>query len=305
MKARSGVFLRGMAMGAADVVPGVSGGTIALITGIYEELIDTLGGIGPGLLGVWRRQGFGAFWRAGNFTFLFCLLGGVLTSIALLARLMTWLLEHHPIPVWAFFCGLILASIFLVLAPLKRLGPVQWLAFLAGTATAVTISLAPGLTVFGVSPLIFFLGGAVAICAMILPGISGSFILLLLGLYPSVLAAVDRGDWPLLLSFMAGCACGLLAFVRLLKWLLHRYHDTLMALLAGFMAGSLVKLWPWRLPLDEGVAERWLWPADYAATVGGSSQLGLAVLMVVVGLALVCLLSLVAPVHNEATETDE
>lgn len=208
-------------------------------------------------------------------------------------------------PVWAFFCGLILASVFLVLSPLKKRGPPQWLAFVAGTGAAVTISLAPGLTVFGVSPLVFFLGGAVAICAMILPGISGSFILLLLGLYPSVLAAVDGGDWPLLISFMAGCACGLLAFVRLLKWLLHHYHDTVMALLGGFMAGSLVKLWPWRLPLDQGVAERWLWPADYARATGGASHLALALTMMVVGLLLVWLLSFAAPVHNEATPTDE
>lgn len=302
---RPGVYLRGLAMGAADVVPGVSGGTLALITGIYEELIDTLGGIGPRLLGVWRREGVVAFWRAGNFTFLFTLLAGILTSIALLARLLTWLLEHHPVPVWAFFCGLILASIALVLAPLRQRGPPQWLAFAAGTGAAVAIALAPGLTALGVSPLVFFLGGAVAICAMILPGISGSFILLLLGLYPSVLAAVERGDWPLLLSFMAGCAGGLLAFVRLLKWLLHRYHDTVMALLGGFMAGSLVKLWPWRLPLDQGVSERWLWPADYARAVDGGSQLGLALLMMAVGLALVWLLSFAAPVHNEATATDE
>ena len=302
---RPGVYLRGLAMGAADVVPGVSGGTLALLTGIYEELIDTLGGIGPRLLGVWRREGVVAFWRAGNFTFLFTLLAGILTSIALLARLLTWLLEHHPVPVWAVFCGLILASIALVLAPLRQRGPPQWLAFAAGTGAAVAIALAPGLTALGVSPLVFFLGGAVAICAMILPGISGSFILLLLGLYPSVLAAVEQGDWPLLLSFMAGCAGGLLAFVRLLKWLLHRYHDTVMALLGGFMAGSLVKLWPWRLPLDQGVSERWLWPADYARAVDGGSQLGLALLMMAVGLALGWLLSFAAPVHNEATATDE
>ena len=155
------------------------------------------------------------------------------------------------------------------------------------------------------SPLIFFLGGALAICAMILPGISGSFILLLLGLYPSVLAAVEQGDWPLLLAFMAGCACGLLAFVRLLKWLLARHHDTVMALLGGFMAGSLVKLWPWRLSVEGGVGDRWLWPAEYARAVQGSSELPAALVMTAVGLVLVWLLSFAAPGHNEVTETDE
>ena len=140
---------------------------------------------------------------------------------------------------------------------------------------------------------------------MILPGISGSFILLLLGLYPSVLAAVEQGDWPLLLAFMAGCACGLLAFVRLLKWLLARHHDTVMALLGGFMAGSLVKLWPWRLSVEGGVGDRWLWPAEYARAVQGSSELPAALVMTAVGLVLVWLLSFAAPGHNEVTETDE
>ncbi len=114
---RPGIFFRGMAMGAADVVPGVSGGTLALITGIYEELINTLGSITPRLLVVWRQQGFVAAWQQGNFTFLFTLLAGIFTSIAVLARLITWLLDTHPVPVWAFFSGLILASIFLVLKP--------------------------------------------------------------------------------------------------------------------------------------------------------------------------------------------
>jgi putative membrane protein len=254
---------------------------------------------------VWRRQGFLAFWRAGNFTFLCTLLAGILTSIALLARMIGWLLENHPVPVWAFFCGLILASIVMVLKPLQQRGVTQGVAFVIGTTLAALIALAPGLGAYPVSPLIFFLGGALAICAMILPGISGSFILLLLGLYPSVLAAVEQGDWPLLLAFMAGCACGLLAFVRLLKWLLARHHDTVMALLGGFMAGSLVKLWPWRLSVEGGVGDRWLWPAEYARAVQGSSELPAALVMTAVGLVLVWLLSFAAPGHNEVTETDE
>ncbi|ASK34098.1 DUF368 domain-containing protein [Alcanivorax sp. N3-2A] len=302
---RPSVYLRGMAMGAADVVPGVSGGTVALITGLYEELIDTLGGIGPGLLGVWRRQGFAAAWRAGNFTFLLTLFAGIFTSIALLARLLTWLLETHPVPVWSFFCGLILASIVLVLQPLGRRGPAQAIGFVLGAGAAALLGMAPGLAAIGVSPLIFFCGGAIAICAMILPGISGSFILLLLGLYPAVLAAVEQGDWPLLAAFVAGCGCGLLAFVRLLKWMLHRYHDTVMAVLGGFMAGSLVKLWPWRLPLPDSLSERWVSPSTYAAAVQGESHLLLALVMVVVGLAAVWLLSIMAPRHNEASKTDE
>ena len=300
---RPGIFFRGMAMGAADVVLGVSGGTLALITGIYEELIDTLGGLTPRLLKVWHQQGFVAFWRQANLTFLVTLLAGIFTSIAVLARLITWLLETHPVPVWAFFSGLILASIFLVLKPLQQRGAVQVAAFVAGTGVAVAIGLAPALSAVGSGATVFFFSGMLAICAMILPGISGSFILLLLGMYQPVLEAVKQGEIPLLLAFMAGCAIGLLSFVHVLKWTLHRYHDTVMALLAGFMAGSLLKLWPWRVSGEQGLADRWLSPAQYASETGDGSQLALALLAGLVAATLVWLLYRLAPVHNVAQDS--
>lgn len=296
---KPGIFFRGMAMGAADVVPGVSGGTLALITGIYEELIDTLGGITPRLLGVWRREGFVACWVQANLTFLCTLLAGIFTSIALLARLITWLLVAYPVPVWSFFSGLILASIFLVLSPLQKRGFLQVLSFVVGTVLAVLITLAPGLS-GGAGALIFFLSGMLAICAMILPGISGSFILLLLGMYQPVLEAVKQVQWPLLLAFLAGCALGLLSFVHVLKWTLHRYHDTVMALLAGFMAGSLVKLWPWRVADASGVQDQWFSPAGYAAATGQSAQTLMAILVASAAVLLVWLLHRLAPVHNSA-----
>jgi len=299
---RPGIFFRGMAMGAADVVPGVSGGTLALITGIYEELIDTLGGLTPRLLKVWHQQGVVAFWQQANLTFLVTLLAGIFTSIAVLARLITWLLETHPVPVWAFFSGLILASIFLVLKPLQQRGAVQIAAFVAGTGVAVAIGLAPALSAVGSGATVFFFSGMLAICAMILPGISGSFILLLLGMYQPVLEAVKQGEIPLLLAFMAGCAIGLLSFVHVLKWTLHRYHDTVMALLAGFMAGSLLKLWPWRVSGEQGLADRWLSPAQYASETGDGSQLALALLAGLVAATLVWLLYRLAPVHNVAQD---
>jgi len=300
---RPGIFFRGMAMGAADVVPGVSGGTLALITGIYEELIDTLGGLTPRLLKVWHQQGVVAFWQQANLTFLVTLLAGIFTSIAVLARLITWLLETHPVPVWAFFSGLILASIFLVLKPLQKRGPVQIAAFVVGTGIAVAIGLAPALSAVGSGATVFFFSGMLAICAMILPGISGSFILLLLGMYQPVLEAVKQGEIPLLLAFMAGCAIGLLSFVHVLKWTLHRYHDTVMALLAGFMAGSLLKLWPWRVSGEQGLADRWLSPAQYASETGDGSQLALALLAGLVAATLVWLLYRLAPVHNVAQDS--
>jgi len=301
MKRLSGIYLRGMAMGAADVVPGVSGGTIALITGIYEQLITTLSGLKPSLLGVWRRQGFLAFWQASNLGFLVALLAGIVTSIALLARLITWLMDAYPVPLWSFFCGLIIASILLLLKPLRMKQLSTWLMLAAGVLIAVWVMSRPPLGgTLALTLPVFFIAGAVAICAMILPGISGSFILVILGMYAPVLAAVKGGEWAILLAFVAGCATGLLSFVHLLRWLLARFHDPVMAMLVGFMAGSLAVLWPWRVPDASGAALfRTVWPAQYVAETGLPALLPAAVVAAVAGLALVWLLSHFAG-HNEA-----
>lgn len=298
MNRLAGVFARGLAMGAADVVPGVSGGTVALITGIYEELIDSLAGIRPRLLGVWRDRGFAAFWREGNFTFLFTLFAGVFSSLVLLAGGITWLLANYPIPVWSFFSGLILASIWLVLRPLSSWGAPLFAMLLAGFVVAAWISLQPGLSSLGSAPWIFFLSGAVAICAMILPGISGSFILLLLGMYAAVLNALHSGDWVRVGAFLAGTVIGLLLFVQLLRVLLHRWHDPMLALLAGFMAGSLFKLWPWRLPQPGSLVDERVLPGTYEKLSGQPALLVGAIAGAVLGLLVVWLLSRAADVHN-------
>ncbi|PKM21319.1 MAG: DUF368 domain-containing protein [Gammaproteobacteria bacterium HGW-Gammaproteobacteria-14] len=289
MKRLPGIYLRGLAMGIADVVPGVSGGTLALITGIYQELISSLAELHPRLLRVWRDQGFVAFWRVGNFSFLSTLFAGVLTSIVLFARLMGWLLAHYPVPVWAFFCGLIAASVVPVWRSLSRHGRPEYGAFLAGILVAGSLAIMPGLSAVSHSPLSFLLSGALAICAMILPGISGSFILLLLGMYVPVLDAIRGGDWLLLAAFGCGCVVGLLAFVHLLRWLLQRCHDPMMALLAGFMAGSLIKLWPWRSAAADGVREQWLWPSEYAVLHGDAMLISACVALLAGGLVIVML----------------
>lgn len=289
-----GIFARGMAMGAADVVPGVSGGTLALITGIYEELINSLGNLHPRLLRVWQQQGFMAFWRAANLGFLVTLFAGILTSIALFANLITWLMQHYPVPLWAFFCGLIIASIWVVWRPVTRYTATLWLCFTVAAALAWWIGTLPGLRhAAGDGVLVYFLAGAVAICAMILPGISGSFILVLLGMYAPVLAAVKQFEWPLLLAFIAGCAVGLLSFVHLLKWMLHRFHDPVMGLLAGFMVGSVNKLWPWRVEVPGSLVQQNVWPGVYEQATGLSAMLPAAVAAVLVGVVLVVWLALV------------
>lgn len=244
------VYIKGMAMGAADIVPGVSGGTIALIAGIYERLINALGSIGPSLWQVFRQhggiKGLFAVWRQVDATFLLFLLLGIATSFATLAGLIKHLLDNQPLLIWSFFFGLVIATVVILLSEIKRWNVARAGLFVTGIVTAVVISNLPLLTTTPSLPYLFF-AGAIAICAMILPGISGSFILLLMGAYDTVLEAVHTFNLSVIITLMAGMATGLLLFTRVLKWLLARYYQGTLALLTGFIAGSLVKVWPWKV----------------------------------------------------------
>jgi len=245
-----GIYARGMAMGAADIVPGVSGGTIALIAGIYERLINALGSIGPNLWTIFRQEGgikgFAAIWRQVDATFLLCLLLGIATSFATLAGIIKHLLDNQPLLIWSFFFGLVVATVFILLSEIKRWNIGRVALFATGLIAAVVISSMPLLTTTPSLPYLFF-AGAIAICAMILPGISGSFILLLLGAYDAVLEAVDTMNLSAIFTVIAGMATGLLLFTRALKWLLSHYYQATLALLTGFIAGSLIKVWPWKV----------------------------------------------------------
>ncbi|MGO2385655.1 MAG: DUF368 domain-containing protein [Psychrobacter sp.] len=245
-----GVYIKGMAMGAADIVPGVSGGTIALIAGIYERLINALGSIGPNLWAIFRQEGgikgFAAIWRQVDATFLLCLLLGIATSFATLAGIIKHLLDNQPLLIWSFFFGLVVATVFILLSEIKRWNIGRIALFATGLIVAVFISSMPLLTTTPSLPYLFF-AGAIAICAMILPGISGSFILLLLGAYDAVLEAVDTMNLSAIFAVIAGMATGLLLFTRALKWLLSHYYQATLALLTGFIAGSLMKVWPWKV----------------------------------------------------------
>ncbi len=245
-----GVYIKGMAMGAADIVPGVSGGTIALIAGIYERLINALSSIGPNLWQVFRQQGglkgLVAVWRAVDATFLLFLLLGIATSFATLAGIIKYLLDNEPLFIWSFFFGLVVATVLILLSEIERWNIGRAVLFAVGLVFAVIVSSLPLLTATPSLPYLFF-AGAIAICAMILPGISGSFILLLLGAYDTVLEAVHTLNFAIILTVMAGMVTGLLLFTRALKWLLSRYYQATLALLTGFIAGSLVKVWPWKV----------------------------------------------------------
>ncbi|WP_027124570.1 DUF368 domain-containing protein [Gelidibacter mesophilus] len=239
------ISLKGIAMGAADAVPGVSGGTIAFISGIYEELITTISGVNLSLLTTLRKSGFAAFWKQLNGNFLLALLIGIVISFISFMRLAKYLIEQHPVLIWSFFFGLIVASIFFVGKQIKtwNLSAIGSLIF--GTLAAFYITTLPSMANNDSSIFLFF-AGALAICAMILPGISGSFILVILGAYKTLSDALSIFDFKKITIFAAGAVIGLLSFSRVLKWLFNNYKNTTLAVLTGFIFGSLNKIWPWK-----------------------------------------------------------
>jgi len=240
-----GIYLRGIAMGAADVVPGVSGGTIAFITGIYETLLGSIKSVNLTALKLLFSDGPKAVWHHCNGNFLLALGLGILTSILSLANLITYFLDNHPLYVWSFFFGLIVASSAFIARQISSWSVKHGVALVVGIAIAVAIAeLKPA--ELSPDPLMVFLSGSIAICAMILPGISGSFILVLLGMYRYILEAISEFNLIVLFSFAAGCGIGLLSFANLLSWLLARFHDLTMTLLTGFLIGSLYLIWPWK-----------------------------------------------------------
>lgn len=239
------LYLKGIAMGSADVVPGVSGGTIAFITGIYEKLLDSIKSIDLEALNLLKSFELKAFWEHVNGTFLVVLFAGIATSIVSLAKVITHYLENYPIQVWSFFFGLIVVSALVILREIKKWNLGVVIAMIIGVAiayfiTATTPAETPD------EPWFMFIAGAVAICAMILPGISGSFILLLFGKYEYVMSAIKDFRIADLIFLGLGCIVGILSFARLVSWLFKKFHNLTVGLLSGFMIGSLNKVWPWK-----------------------------------------------------------
>lgn len=239
------VMLKGIGMGAADVVPGVSGGTIAFIVGIYDELIDSIKSINIHSLKLLFTGKFIAFWKAINANFLLSLIVGIAISIFSLAKLITYLLDNEPVLVWAFFFGLVLASTWFVSKDIKEWNWKTILGFIAGAAIAYYITIA---TPAETSTNLLFISfcGAIAICAMILPGISGSFILLLLGKYYYIMEAINKLDFVVLGVFAVGALLGITSFSRVLSYALKHFRNITLSVLTGFMLGSLNKVWPWK-----------------------------------------------------------
>ena len=286
------LVLKGVGIGAANVIPGVSGGTIALLTGIFERLINCLKSFNVRTTKLLFKGKFREWAKETDILFLAFVLLGIAISAFSLAKLMLYLLEFQPVATWGFFFGLVLISCWYVIKEVKvwNIGTVVSLAI--GIAFAVWVSLTspaetPDTWWF------LLIAGAASICGMILPGISGSFLLVLMVKYEDLMNSISTLNIPRLLLYGAGAVAGILAFSHFLAWLLKKWYGQTMAMLTGFMVGSLVKIWPWQQILqgegDKAVTHPIL-PAKYEVINGVDPQIATAIIMAIAGIALVVIL---------------
>ncbi|MFA7116482.1 MAG: DUF368 domain-containing protein [Bacteroidales bacterium] len=292
--------LKGIGMGAANVIPGVSGGTIALLTGIYQELIDSIKAIDGEAIKLLFTGKFHTFWKKINGDFLIMIFLGVIISLFTLAKLMTFLMSNYPIPLWAFFFGLIIISAIHILKGMGKWKFSYYTSLIIGISIGLAICLlSPGETT---NDLWFiFLCGAIAICTMILPGISGSFILLLMGKYEYILDSFVNLDGMILVVFCLGAIIGLVLFAHLLSWLLKRYYNQTICFLSGIMLGSLLKVWPWQKILPSGIEgipgpSRPITPSTFSSltTTVTDPMIWQAIVFCILGIALVAVLEYLA-----------
>ena len=290
--------LKGMLMGAADIVPGVSGGTIALITGIYEELIYSLSNFNLSIFKDLKSQGLKKLWERINGNFLLSIFSGILISILLFSKLISILLKKEPILIWSFFFGLVIASVLYVFKKIKHLNTVALIVLLVGVFIAYQITKLE-ILMSSESYLYLFFSGAIAICAMILPGISGAFILVIMGTYSTVLQSINDKDFLKIATFGFGALIGVLYFSKILKWLFVKYKDLTLALLTGFMTGAMVKIWPWKKVLTERInskgipvplIEECVLPYDYE----GDPQLFDALNLMLIGFILIFIFNFIS-----------
>ena len=306
------IVLVGLLMGAAEVVPGVSGGTIAFVSGFYERLVNGIARLTPLSLLELPKIGFAAWWKKYDLGFLFVLFGAMLVSILILARGVSYLLAEHPVGIWSFFFGLVLSSIFVVG---RRLLPLS-----VESGLALGVGVAVGMLVVRIIPFeaeisgfTLFAGGCIAVCAWILPGLSGSFLLLVLGLYQTVIAAIKNFELLTLGYVGLGCVVGLMCFSRILTVLLARFYDVTVALLVGFMLGSLTKIWPWKHTTSyqikhDGsqipVVQEPVLPGVYEQLTGGDPEIVLALAALVTGFFVISLMDRFAFLKESNAEKD-
>ena len=301
------ISLKGMAMGAADAVPGVSGGTIAFISGIYEELIASISLVNFSLIKTFKNEGIKSVWNKVNGNFLLSLVIGILISFVSFMKIAKHLLELHPILVWSFFFGLVLASILYVSKQIKKWDPLRITLFILAVFLAYYITTLPSLA-NNENPIFLFLAAAIAICAMILPGISGAFILVLLGAYKTLSTAFSNFDIKNIIIFIAGAIVGLLSFSKLLKWLFNNYKNSTLAILTGFIVGSLNKIWPWKQTLsfridskgiEVPILQQSILPQEFAKLYKLDPQVGFAILLMTIGFFSIIILEKIGSRSNK------
>lgn len=295
------ILITGLVMGVAEVVPGVSGGTIAFIAGIYERLILAFHRLNPQLFKQLKQTGLVSTWKTADLTFLVVLFAGMGIGILLFARGVSYLLYQHPVLIWSFFFGLVIASSLVVIRQVQQVTGAVVSSGVAGMILGVVITQLVPLELEP-TPVSLFFGGAIAVCAWILPGMSGSFILLVLGLYAFVIEAVKTFDFSSLTFLALGCILGLIAFSQVLARLFRLYKNQTLSALTGFMVGSLVKLWPWKNTLSyqiqqDGtsipIVQEPVLPADYEALTGADPQIALALGIALAGCAIILILDYV------------
>ncbi len=274
-------------MGIADIVPGISGATVALITGIYKEWIDSLKSIRFSLLITLKNKGIKDCLQEFNFYFLFTVFLGILFSLWSLSNLILYLIEHYPIALWSFFLGLIFSSAIFIL---KQTSFSKWIYFFylfIGIAMGYLITNLSSFTTPNTTFFIF-IAGFIAICAMMLPGISGSFLLLIMNKYEFILLAIKNHHFPIIITFALGCLSGLLSFSKLISWMLKKAKNPTLSILSGFMMGSLNKLWPWKAAIEhqkhhQSLVEQFLSPSKFTALTGEKSLVSIAFVFIIIG----------------------
>ena len=282
MKFKIDLYLKGVFMGIAEIIPGVSGGTIAFITGIYEELINSIKSVDGNSIKLLLSLKFSLFWKQINGTFLLTLLMGMLTSILALSRLIVFLIDQHPFKIWGFFFGLIIASAIVIFYQVKTLNSKVVVSTLIGLMVSSYIALeAPSSTPN--SNLFIFISGAIAISAMILPGISGSFILVFLSKYEFILSSLNNFDVAVISIFIGGCVVGLVTFSRVFSYLFKKYNDIVISVLIGFLLGSLFKIWPFYKVLEYNASNEPVYTNPVLPSQGQESELIYFIVFSIIG----------------------
>jgi len=282
MKLKIDLYLKGVFMGIAEIIPGVSGGTIAFITGIYEELINSIKSVDGNSIKLLLSLKFSLFWKQINGTFLLTLLMGMLTSILALSRVIVFLIDQHPFKIWGFFFGLIIASSIVIFYQVKTLNSKVVVSTLIGLMVSSYIALeAPSSTPN--SNLFIFISGAIAISAMILPGISGSFILVFLSKYEFILSSLNNFDVAVISIFIGGCVVGLVTFSRVFSYLFKKYNDVVISVLIGFLLGSLFKIWPFYKVLEYNASNEPVYTNPVLPSQGQESELIYFIVFSIIG----------------------